>query len=261
MREFTGRVGVVTGAGRGIGLALAGAMAQRGMRVVLSDVEAAQPVEVAASLREGGTEVAGMVCDVREPDQVEALATETMERFGRVDLLCNNAGVVAGGKAWEISLDEWHRVLAVNLWGAIHGIRSFVPRLLENPDGGHVVNVASMAAVLPWPAIAPYNVSKHGLLALSETLLGDLRAAGSTVGVSVVMPGRVATGIGLPSGALAPDFDDQAEPGILRAETVADQIMAAVEEDQLYVFTQPDRVEAVEARFDAILGKQGALPA
>ena len=258
MRDFTSRVAVVTGAGRGIGLALVGAMVQRGMRVVLSDVEAARPVEVAESLRDGGAEVVGAVCDVREPNHVDALATETMERFGRVDLLCNNAGVVAGGKAWEISLDDWHRVLAVNLWGAIHGVRSFVPWLLENSDGGHVVNVASMAAVVPWPAIAPYNVSKHGLLALSETLLGDLRAAGSTVGVSVVMPGRVATGIGLPSGAPAPDFDDQAEPGILRAETVAEQIMAAVEEDRLYVFTQPDRLESVQARFDRILNKRGA---
>ena len=115
-----------------------------------------------------------------------------------------------------------------------------------------------MASVSPAPGIGPYNVTKHGVLALSETLLGDLRAAGSTVGVSVVMPGRVATGIGLPSGAPAPDFDDQAEPGILRAEKVAEQIMAAVEEDRLYVFTQPDRLESVQARFDRILNKRGA---
>jgi NAD(P)-dependent dehydrogenase (short-subunit alcohol dehydrogenase family) len=258
MREFEGKVGVVTGAARGIGLALVRHMARRGMRVVLSDVGAARPVEIAASLGDGGAEVVGLVCDVSDESAVRDLATETMEHFGRVDLLCNNAGVVAGGRAWEISLDDWHRVLSVNLWGAIHGIRSFVPLLLENPDGGHVVNVASMAAVVPWPGIAPYNVSKHGMLALSETLLGDLRSAGSTVGVSVVMPGRVATGIGLPSGAPAPAFDDQAEPGILRPETVADQIMRAVEEDRLYVFTQPDRLEQVEARFDAIVGRGGA---
>jgi short-subunit dehydrogenase len=118
------------------------------------------------------------------------------------------------------------------------------------------VNVASLAAVVPWPAIAPYNVSKHGLLALSETLLGDLCAEGSTVGVSVVMPGRVATGIGLPSGAPVPDFDDD-EPHVLSAEAVAAEIMAAVEEDRLYVFTHPDRMEQVEARFDAILGRPG----
>jgi NAD(P)-dependent dehydrogenase (short-subunit alcohol dehydrogenase family) len=261
MREFRGRVGVVTGAGRGIGLALVRLMADRGMRVVLSDVEAARPAEVAASVGDGGCEVVGLVCDVSDPAQVSGLAAKTMERFGRVDLLCNNAGIVAGGKTWEIGLEDWRRVLSVNLWGAIHGIRSFVPLLLENPDGGHVVNVASMAAVVPWPGIAPYNVSKHGLLALSETLLGDLRSAGSTVGVSVVMPGRVATGIGLPSGAPAPAFDDQAEPGMLGPETVADQILAAVEEDRLYVFTQPDRLEHVEARFDAIVGRGSASPA
>jgi NAD(P)-dependent dehydrogenase (short-subunit alcohol dehydrogenase family) len=256
MREFTGKVGVVTGAGRGIGLAVVGEMARRGMRVVLSDVEAARPEHVAQGLRQGGAEVVGMVCDVSDPAQVDRLATRTMERFGRVDLVCNNAGVVAGGRAWKIGLEDWHRVLGVNLWGAIHAVRSFVPLLLENPDDGHVVNVASLAAVVPWPAIAPYNVSKHGLLALSETLLGDLRAEGSRVGVSVVMPGRVATGIGLPSGAPAPDFDD-AEPGVLSADAVAVEIMSAVEEDRLYVFTHPDRMEQVEARFDAIMGRPG----
>jgi NAD(P)-dependent dehydrogenase (short-subunit alcohol dehydrogenase family) len=175
-------------------------------------------------------------------------------------VLCNNAGVVVGGRAWEIGLDDWRRVLGVNLWGAIHGVRSFVPLLLQNPDGGHVVNVASLAAVVPWPAIAPYNVSKHGVLALSETLLGDLRATGSTIGVSVVMPGRVATGIGLPSGAPAPDVDPDAEPGMLSAEAVAAQIMAAVEEDRLYVFTHTDRMNQVEARFDAILGRSEGAP-
>jgi NAD(P)-dependent dehydrogenase (short-subunit alcohol dehydrogenase family) len=194
-----------------------------------------------------------MVCDVSDATQVEGLATRTVERFGRVDLLCNNAGIVAGGRTWDISLDDWRRVLNVNLWGAIHGVRSFVPLLLANADGGHVVNVASLAAVNPWPAIAPYNVSKGGLLALSETLLGDLRAAGSNVGVTVVMPGRVATGIGLPSGEPVPDYDLDVEPGMLRAEAVADQIMEAVEKERLYLFTHPDRMEQIEARFDAII--------
>ena len=256
MREFTGKVGVVTGAGRGIGLAVVGAMARRGMRVVLSDVEAARPEHVAEGLRGEGAEVVGTVCDVSEPEQVDGLAMRTMELFGRVDLVCSNAGDHAGGRAWKIGLDDWHRVLGVNLWGAIHAVRSFVPLLLENPHGGHVVNVASLAAVVPWPAIAPYNVSKHGVLALSETLLGDLRAEGSAVGVSVVMPGRVATGIGLPSGAPVPDFDEAAQPGMLSAEAVAEQIMAAVEEDRLYVFTHPDRMEQVEARFDTIVGRR-----
>jgi NAD(P)-dependent dehydrogenase (short-subunit alcohol dehydrogenase family) len=252
MREFSGKVGVVSGAGRGIGLALAGAMAQRGMRVVLADLEPAQPATAAERLRGDGAEAVGVVCDVSDPTQVHGLAETTVERFGRVDLLCNNAGVVSGGRTWTITLDEWRRVLSVNLWGAIYGIHSFVPLLMENADGGHVVNVASLAAVTPVPGIAPYNVSKYGLLALSETLEADLRAVESAVGVTVVMPGRVATGIGYPSGAPVPE-SVEAEPGITTPESVADQIMAAVEDEKLYLFTHPDRMKRVEDRFAAIL--------
>ncbi len=151
MREFDGRVGVVTGAGRGIGLAMAGAMVRHGMRVVLSGLEPAEPERAANALRTGGSEVVGMVCDVSDPIEVEELATRIVERFGRVDLLCNNAGVVAGGRTWDISQDDWRRVLSVNLWGAIHGVRSFIPLLMAQPGGGHVVNVASLAVVNPWP--------------------------------------------------------------------------------------------------------------
>ncbi len=256
MRDFSGKVGVVTGAGRGIGHAVARAMAQRDMTVVLSDVAAAQP-ERAAALLGAGSEAVGVVCDVTEPDQVDQLAELTMERFGRVDLLCNNAGVVSGGRTWEIPLGEWNRVLRVNLWGAIHCVHSFVPLMVGNESGGHVVNVASMAAVTAVRGIAPYNVSKYGLLALSETLCADLQAAGSSVGVTVVMPGRVATSLGSPSGEPDPDPGDEvaaAEAGVLTADAVADQIVHAVERDQLYLFTHGDRLEDVEARFSRILG-------
>jgi NAD(P)-dependent dehydrogenase (short-subunit alcohol dehydrogenase family) len=232
---------------------LAEAMAQRGMRVVLADLKPARPETAAERLEAVGAGTLGVVCDVSDPAQVDRLAETAVERFGRVDVLCNNAGVVSGGRTWKINLDDWTRVLAVNLWGAIHGIRSFVPLLMDNADGGHVVNVASLAAVTSVPGIAPYNVSKHGLLALSETLQADLRAAGSSVGVTVVMPGRVATGIGLPSGEPVPDFDQNAEPGMMSAEAVADQIMGAVEAERLYLFTHPDRMERVETRFAAIL--------
>jgi NAD(P)-dependent dehydrogenase (short-subunit alcohol dehydrogenase family) len=253
VQNFEGRVGVVTGAGRGIGLALAEAMAERGMRVVLADLQAAQPEREARRLREGGAEAIGVVCDVSDPAQVQGLAEKTVERFDRVDLLCNNAGVVSGGRTWTVSLEEWTRVLSVNLWGAIHAIHSFVPLLTENADGGHVVVVASLASVSPVPGIAPYNVSKYGLLALSETLQADLRVAGSAVGVTVVMPGRVATGIGLPSGAPVPDVSPNDEPGIMTADSVAARIMGAVEDETLYLFTHPDRMKRVEERFTAIL--------
>ncbi len=257
MRDFSGKVGVVTGAGRGIGQAVARAMAQRGMTVVLSDVAAAQPARAAALLG-AGAEAVGVECDVTEPDQVSRLAELTMERFDRIDFLCNNAGVVSGGRTWEIPLGEWNRVLSVNLWGAIHCIHSFVPLMVDNESGGHVVNVASVAAVTPVPGIAPYNVSKYGLLALSETLRVDLEAAGSSVGVTVVMPGRVATSLGSPSGEPDPDPGDEvagAEAGVLTADAVADLIVHAVERDQLYLFTHGDRLEDVEARFSRILGR------
>ncbi len=260
MRDFSGKVGVVTGAGRGIGHAVARALAQRGMTVVLSDVAAAQPVRVAAALLDAGPEALGVVCDVTNADEVGRLADLTMERFGRVDLLCNNAGVVSGGPTWEIPLDDWNRVLSVNLWGAIHCIHAFVPLMVDNESGGHVVNVASMAAVTPVRGIAPYNVSKHGLRALAETLHADLRAAGSGIGVTVVMPGRVATSLGSPSGEPDPASDPgneaaAAEAGILTTGAVADQIVDAVERDQLYLFTHDDSIEYTAAHFSRILGR------
>lgn len=254
MREFAGKVGVVTGAGRGIGQAMARALGQRGMRVVLCDLGAALPAQAAEALQRDGMDVVGIECDVRDPEQVEQLAAATLAHFGRVDLLCNNAGVVTGGPAWEIPLSGWRRVLDVNLWGVIHGIHTFVPLLIDNETGGHVVNVGSLASVTPVPGIAPYNVAKHGVLALSETLAADLQAAGSAVGVTVVMPGRVATGIGLPSGEPAADVSGDPDAGILTAEEVATKMMAAVEANQLYVFTHPERMEDVESRFAGILG-------
>jgi NAD(P)-dependent dehydrogenase (short-subunit alcohol dehydrogenase family) len=258
MKDFAGRVAVVTGAGRGIGLALVEAMAGRGMRVLLTDVAAAGPEEAAQRLAASGAEVVGAVCDVTDASQVDRLADHTLGTFGRVDVLCNNAGVVTGGRTWELSLAAWHRVLDVNLWGVIHGIRAFVPHILTNANGGHVVNVASLASVTPVAGIAPYNVSKHGVLAISETLQADLRAAGSAVGVTVVMPGRVATGIGLASGEPAPEIGEDDEPGIMSPEAVATRIMTAVEDDRLYLFTHAERMEDVAARFARIV--EGGAP-
>jgi NAD(P)-dependent dehydrogenase (short-subunit alcohol dehydrogenase family) len=182
---------------------------------------------------------------------VQSLADQALDRFGRVDLLCNNAGIVSGGPTWDIPLETWRRVLDVNLWGAVHATHVFVPHLMENVEGGHVVNVASLAAVTPVPGIAPYNVAKHGLLALSETLSADLRAAGSRVGVTVAMPGRVATALGMPSGEPDPE-GPSTEAGALSPEDVSEQIVRAVEQDRLFVFTHPERMGDVVARFAAI---------
>lgn len=256
MKEFAGRVVVVTGSARGIGFAFARALLRRGMRVVVSDLGAAEPARAADELagQVEGADVVGVVCDVTDPSEVEALAHRALERHGRIDLLCNNAGIVAGGPTWEISLATWTHVLDVNLFGAIRSTHAFVPFLMENPEGGHVVNVASLAAVTSVPGIAPYNVAKHGLLALSETLSADLRAVGSRVGVTVVMPGRVATALGRPSGERDPDVS-HADPGALSPDAVSERIVRAVEEDQLYLFTHPERMEDVKSRFAAITGQ------
>jgi NAD(P)-dependent dehydrogenase (short-subunit alcohol dehydrogenase family) len=151
----------------------------------------------------------------------------------------NDAGVVNAGVTWELSLDEWRQVLDVNLWGVIHGVRSFVPRILDSGDEGHVVNIASLAAVLPVKRLAPYTVAKHGVLGLSDVLRADLAAIGAPVGVSVVMPGSTKTGMN-PVGTVAP-------------ETVAANVVDAVRAGRAYVFTDDHATNAVEARLAAII--------
>ena len=254
MDELGGKVAVVTGAARGIGLGVAAALADAGMKVVLSDLASPTLEAAARGLAERGAEVAALPCDVRDAGAVQGLAAQSVERFGSVHLVCNNAGVMVSGRAWELSLEDWHRVLDVNLWGVIHGVRAFVPHLIEAPGGGHVVNVASRAAVTPVAAIAPYNVSKHGVLALSETLKLDLQAAGADVGVTVVMPGRVATSLGLrPPGEPPAEQAADEERHVLSPDTVGKQVVAAVRRDQLYLFTHEHLRSSVERRFQRIL--------
>src|SRR5262249_29519700 len=140
-------------------------------------------------------------------------ADETLDRFGAVHVICNNAGVIRTGRSWELSLEDWNAVLRVNLLGVVNGVRTFVPLLLASGTEGHVVNVASMAAVVPVPGIAPYNVAKHGVLALSDTLRMELRDSGAPIGVSVVMPGRVPTRLGR-----APEDPDEPAPAVAGSE-------------------------------------------
>jgi NAD(P)-dependent dehydrogenase (short-subunit alcohol dehydrogenase family) len=218
------------------------------MRVVLADVDEARLAREVAAL---GQEVAkGVVCDVADPAAVERLAAATLDRFGAVHVLCNNAGIVRGGRTWELPLADWDVVLRVNLLGVIHGVRTFVPLLLESGEEGHVVNVASMAAVTPVPGIGPYNVAKHGVLALSETLDMELRAAGAPIGVTLVMPGRVPSRLGRsPDDPTEPDED---EPGTLPAATVGRLVVDAVRAGRTFLFTHPERIPEVEARFARI---------
>jgi NAD(P)-dependent dehydrogenase (short-subunit alcohol dehydrogenase family) len=195
MKDLKGRVAVVTGAASGIGRGLALEFAAEGMRLVLADVAADRLAAVAAEVRASGAPALAVPTDVSDPAAVERLAEATVEEYGAVHVLCNNAGVWTAASQWETSLDDWQWVIGVNLWGVIHGIRSFLPRLLAQPDGGHVVNVSSMGGLMGGPFIGPYIASKHAVVGISKSLRLELAMRGAKVGVTLVCPGDVNTGI------------------------------------------------------------------
>ena len=197
----------------------------------------------------------GVLCDVGDERAVEALADETLHRFGAVHVICNNAGILKSGRSWELSVDDWNTVLRINLLGVINGVRTFVPRILDTGQPGHIVNMASMAAVVPVRGIGPYSVAKHGVLALSDTLKMELVDAGLPIGVSVVMPGRVPSRLGRPpSDPTEPTYDPD-EPGMIAPGEVGRIVVEAIREDRMYVFTHPERIPDVEARFARITAR------
>src|SRR5436190_16191398 len=194
MQELNGRVAVVTGGASGIGFSLASAFAAEGMKVVLGDIEAPALEEAVSKLEATGAAVLGLVTDVSDGAQVQALADAAVERFGAIHVACNNAGVGAGGLSCEAPLSTWEWVLGVNLWGVIHGLRAFVPILMQQSQG-YVVNTASIAGLVAGPFMAPYNASKHAVVAISETLHHEMAMMAPHVKVSVLCPGWVRTRI------------------------------------------------------------------
>jgi NAD(P)-dependent dehydrogenase (short-subunit alcohol dehydrogenase family) len=196
MQGVEGKVAVVTGAASGIGRALARTLGAAGMKVALADVEVGALREARKEIAADGVEAAAFVCDVAQPDAVEKLAEDARAAFGRLHVVCNNAGVFCGGTSWGTSLNDYEWILRVNLWGVIHGIRTFVPILLAQDEPAHVVNTASMAGLTTGPFTAAYFMSKHAVVALSESLYHELAAReGCKVGVSVVCPELVNTRI------------------------------------------------------------------
>ncbi|MGH7308636.1 MAG: SDR family NAD(P)-dependent oxidoreductase, partial [Candidatus Rokuibacteriota bacterium] len=190
---LSGRVGVVTGGGSGIGRALAEALAREGMRLVVADVDESGMAATVAAIRAGGGEAIAVRTDVSDLEQVRALADRAWAAFGGVHVLCNNAGVAVWGGLETATQRDWQWVLGVNLWGVIHGLLAFLPRMIDQGQGGHVVNTASMAGLIASQGLGVYNTSKYAVVGLSETLAKDLRPYG--IGVSVLCPMGVATGI------------------------------------------------------------------
>jgi len=272
MDDLVGRTAVVTGAASGIGRALAERFAAEGMRLVLADVEERALAATADDLAASGVEVLPVVTDVADAASVGALADAAYGRFGAVHVLCNNAGVGAGGQIAELSLADWQWVLGVNLWGVIHGLHAFVPRMLAGAEPGHVVNTASLAGHVAGPFMGPYSASKFAVVAISEALYHEMNMSGGAIGVSVLCPGWVDTNIhasernrpaSLGGGGRVEDgradmLKQVLASGMPPAE-VASLVLQAIRDGRFYVLTHPDMTPAVEARMKAIV--EGANPA
>ncbi|HEX2531630.1 MAG TPA: SDR family oxidoreductase [Burkholderiaceae bacterium] len=275
MRDFKNRVAVITGGASGFGREFANVAARFGMRLVLADVQQEALDKARAELEGQGAQVLAVRCDVRKADAVQALADTVMERFGTVHLLFNNAGVGCGGLIWENSQADWEWVLGVNLWGVIHGVRIFTPLMLEcakRESGyeGHIVNTASMAGLLNAPAMGIYNVSKHAVVSLSESLYQDLKLVEAQIGASVLCPYFVPTGISQSDRNRPDDVRGDAAPtasqraaqvmsekavssGKVSAAQVAESTFDAIRDGRFYIYSHPGALGNVQKRMEDII--------
>jgi NAD(P)-dependent dehydrogenase (short-subunit alcohol dehydrogenase family) len=270
IRDFEGKVAVVTGAANGIGRALAVGLVAEGMRVVAADIDEAGAKETVAGC---GAEAVARRVDVSDSESVAALADGCFAEFGQVDLLVNNAGVFQGGLSWERSIEDWEWTFGVNVYGIIHGHRSFVPRMIAQGTEGHVVNTASVAAFVSGPTSAPYIVSKCAALSLTECLAHDLAAVGAKIGASVLTPSAFDTGIARTAGVRPERFGvDRTEDGKGTAEALAaivsqgmapseavKPVVDGIRSGEFLIATRPSYAEQLRNRYDALLARK--LPA
>ncbi len=279
MQDFEGKVAVVTGGASGMGLGMATRFAEQGMKVVLADVEEPVLQEAVTRLRQAEHDVIGVVTDVSKLESLEALAQKTLDAYGKVHVLCNNAGVGGGSGAaiWEATIKDWQWTLNVNLWGVIYGIHTFVPIMLDQDEEGHVVNTASMAGLTP--SNRPYSISKHGVVSLSEALHEGLRDRGAKVHASVLCPGVVNTNI-MFGGRNRPD--DLKDPGreaptereLKRSNAVhkyaaehgldplevGDMVVDAIRDEQFWILTHEEYDDVIRTRVEDILARRNPTP-
>lgn len=274
IKDFAGKTAVLTGAGSGFGLECARIGARLGMKLVLVDVQQDALDKAVAELQAAGAEVLALQVDVSDAAQMEHLARRVQERFGAPHFVFNNAGVGAGGLVWENTVQDWQWVLGVNLWGVIHGVRLFTPMMLEAASKdpqyqGHIVNTASMAGLLAPPNMGIYNVSKHAVVAFSETLYQDLSLVTDQIGASVLCPFFVPTGINQSernrpgnlaaakptrSQLIGQAMSDKAvSSGKVTAQEVAQKVFDAISANQFYIYSHPKAIASVQTRLEDIM--------
>ena len=280
MQQFEGKVAVVTGAASGLGLAMATRFAQEGMKVVLADVEELALEAAVVRLRQQEYDVAGVVTDVSQAESVENLAARAIETYGKVHVLCNNAGV-GGSRAariWDATMADWQWAMGVNLWGVIHGVRTFTPLMLSHAEEGHIVNTASVAGLVQGNRV--YSVTKHAVVALSEALYEGLTLEGAKIGASVLCPGLFVTNLSnaernrpeslknAPVAIAAPPPQAQApSPArerlmstMRQPDSAAEQVLQAIKDNQFYILTHEEYEDIIRERMENILTRTNPDP-
>ena len=268
MKELKGKVAAVTGAASGLGRSMALAFAAEGMDVALADVDEKGLSSTRKEVEEKSVRALALRVDVAKGAEVDGFAARILQDFGAIHVVCNNAGVSPLGAVWENTPADWQWILGVNLWGVIHGVRAFAPHLIKQ-DEGHIVNTASVAGLISPPGSGAYNVTKHGVVALSESLYHDLRERNSKVGVSVLCPAYVPTGIvdsernrpkDLPlstksEATLAREamLRKAVTSGKVSADQVAQAVVAAIRDERFYILTHPRIKGAIQARMEDVL--------
>jgi NAD(P)-dependent dehydrogenase (short-subunit alcohol dehydrogenase family) len=263
LKEFRGRVAVVTGAASGIGFALCERFAAEGMHLVMADLPDSPLEPAAEKLRAAfsatGTEVLTHATDVARWEDVAALAAATQARFGGAHIVCNNAGVRTMGSIWNVSLEDWHWVIGINLWGVIHGIKAFAPGMIARGEPGHFVNTASTVGLIGMPDNGPYAASKFGVVGVSESLREELRQAGAPIGVTVLCPNRVPTQIRQnsnrrrPSGEPVSTRQGSEASRAVQAPEVAAMVLDAIRNDRFWLLTHPEFAAELVSRAHSIV--------